>query len=291
MALSDLALTLLGELFRSEPDKPFFPIFDYFQRHGLADYAAATESTLYQHFRILIGGYLKKRLFHLRKSEQRQAEILKRRVKDILQPPDYVRLDDQSSLRKSIAKRKYMKDLRPDREPISREVLAETVRRAYVESSNRVNWCDRIFSEINDMKSVQNFLNINHLLESIVKVNGEALEEMCPQPASPDLRGIRGAVEEAVRNTVDWARENVLTAFVASGKISPVEANMYLRAVEQYLLDLGNCGETDKLPVYFREAMPDSEQGEYRERHKYPFRTVISKSADYFRSRLAEGMT
>jgi hypothetical protein len=291
LAVSDLALTLLGELFQSENGRPFFPVFEYFERHGMADHDAVSETMLCQHFKILLGGYLKKRLFQLRKSDQHQSETLKRRIKDILQLPDYVRFDDDSTGQISVAMAVHRNNLRSDKQPIQWKTLQETVNRAYTASSSRVNWCHNIFSDLNNNESVQNYLRMNLLLESMVTINEGALQEFCPKPAAPlppDLGGIKCTVREAVDEAVAWAKKEVLVEFVASGRVSSDDAKLYLLAVERYLLDLGNCGEADRLPVYFREVMPEGRHSEYLDRHRYPFKTVISRSADYFRSRLAE---
>lgn len=293
-AFSDLAVSLLAELFRSEPERPFAPIFDYFDRHNLADYQATDESELYRHFKVLICGFVKRQLFRLRKVENSQAEILKRRVKDILRSSEYVRLETDYEEPVKVARGESAQNLRENSPPLPVDRLREIVEKAYIDSLNRLEWCENIFRALDAEKDYQNAVGLNELLAIMVSVNAEALQELLPrpdEPSTPETEAMRSFLDDMIEQTVDWAEKNVIGDFAGKDRIKAAQARAYRRALENYLLDLCHCGETDSIPQYFREVMPPADRDCYLSRHKYMFERVISESVSYFTSRLKEQTT
>jgi len=293
-AYSDLATTLLGELFRSEPGRPFAPIFDYFDRHDVTDYQSVNDAELHRHFKTLICGFVKRQLFRLRKVENSQAEILKRRIKDILRSPQYIKLEADYEEPVKVAWRKSAQNLRENAPPAPSELLREVVERAYVESLSRSEWCENIFKALDAEEDYQKAVGLNELLAIIVSVNAEALQELLPrpdEPPTPETEAMRSFLDDLIEQTIGWAKKNVIDDFALQGRIEVPQARAYCRALENYLLDLCHSGETDSMPQYFREVMPPEERDCYLTRHKYMFERVISESIKYFTSRLKEQTT
>jgi len=293
-AYSDLATTLLGELFRSEPGRCFAPIFEYFGRHDVTDYQSVNSGELYRHFKTLICGYVKRQLFRLRKVENSQAETLKRRIKDILRSPEYIRLETDYEEPVKVARAKSAQDLRENAPPVAVDRLREIIEEAYINSLNRLEWCENIFRALDAEKDHQNAVGLNELLAIMVSVNAEALQELLPrpdEPASPETEAMRSFLDEMIEQTVDWAKKNVIGDFAVKGRLEATQARAYCRALENYLLDLCHCGETDSVPQYFREVMPPGERDCYQTQHKYMFERVISESVKYFTSHLKEQTT
>ncbi|UCD64248.1 MAG: hypothetical protein JSW34_02085 [Candidatus Zixiibacteriota bacterium] len=293
-AYSDLAVTLLGDLFRSQSRKPFAPVVDYFERHSLEEGRSVSDAELFRHFKTLICGYVKKQLFRLRKTENSQAENLKRRMKDILRPPTFIRIESGYNEPSRVALAKWRDNLRADAPPVSFDRLRQIVQRAYVQSLSRTEWCQKIFELLNAEDDTRNFVYLNDLLTIMVSTNAEALQEMLPplyRPASPETESMRRSVDCLVDQTVGWAEQNVIAEFILKGRLAACEGRAYCRALENYLLDLSYCGDTDSIPQYFREVTPADQHGSYLARHKYTFETVISASVKYFREKLKEKST
>lgn len=293
-AYSDLAVTLIGELFRSEPGRAFAPIFDYFERHHLTNFQSVSGAELYRHFKTLICGFVKRQLFRLRKVENSQAEILKRRIKDILRSREYIKIETDYDEPVKVASAKSAQNLRENAPPVPSERLREVVEQAYVESLSRSEWCENIFKVLDAEDDYENAVGLNELLALMVSVNAEALQELLPrpnEPVSPETQAMRNFLDGLIQRTVGWAEKNVIGDFALQGRIEISHARAYGRALENYLLDLCHSGETDSMPQYFREVMPPDEHNCYAKQHKYMFERVISESVKYFTGRLKEQTT
>jgi len=293
-ALSDTAYSLLGEFFQATPDERFPLIFDYFARHGMDDFEAAPAEDLYDHFRILLSGYIKKQMFRQRRTEHPQAEILKRRIKDILQPPEYLRFRHNPSNHVMVALVDRAADLREEAAPLPYPVMADMVQQAYYDAHTRTAWCSAVFGRLDLDRGHRNFLPLNDVLLAMVQVNATVLEEVVAGPAKsipPELGAALQAVDMVVCTTVAWTRESVVPRYVQRGRLTAAESEAYLRAVELYLLDLGYSGGTDPVPLYFREVMPKEAHAEYIKSYKYTFEAVMTSSTERFRELLARKIT
>jgi len=293
-ALSDLACTLLGEFFQTTSDEPFPLIFDYFSRHGVEDLEAVSAEDLYDHFRVLLAGFVKQQLFRRRKSENPQAEILKRRIKDILQPPDYLRFRPNPSSQMMVARADRSAGLRQEAAPLPYAVLRDLVQQAYYDTHTRTAWCLAVFARLDSECGHRNYLPLNDLLLAMVQVNATELEEVVPgpsEPLPPELGAAYQAVGRVINATVTWSRDHVVPQFVQRGRLAAVDTEAYMKAVELYLLDLAYSGGTDLLPRYFREVMPVESHAQYLKTHKYAFEAVIRGSTERFRELLAQEIT
>jgi hypothetical protein len=293
-ALSDLAFTLLGEFLASGPDQPYELIFDYYTRHGVGDFESTPAGDLYDHFRVLLSGYIKKQLFWRRKTENPQAEILKRRIKDILQPPAFERSRGNPGEHVMVSRGQREGTPRKNAPAIPFAALVTLVHETFLESNTRTAWCRAVFTALEGDTTYGDAVPLNELLLAMVQVNAGALEELVPQPTqpvSPEFGPAWQTVDRVVGETVMWARREAVPVFVKRGRLGAEDAEAYLDAVGLYLRDLGYCGDTDPIPQYFREVMPRGSQDRYIKHYKYTFEAVISSSADHFRERLAKEMT
>ncbi|MEZ5357698.1 MAG: hypothetical protein R3F48_02635 [Candidatus Zixiibacteriota bacterium] len=289
-AFSELALTLLGELFRCDQERPFAPVFDYYNRQGLPSAESMDDGELLVHTRTLVCGYLKKQLYRFRQMENRQAEVLKRRIKDILQPPLFIRIVVGSGQSPLIAMSQNG-NAQHSHAPVPLTVLREAVRNAYVFSKSRSEWCTGIFRLVDKELGYPCCIPLYDLIELMVAANTEALQELGPPPADPAqcvTESERISMDRLIQHVLDRVEREVLGGYLQKGRIQPEEATAYLQAAGNYLRDLGYCGDNDKIPKYFREVMPPEKHALYIPRHKHPFEMVIAKSVDYFRSGLKE---
>lgn len=293
-AYHDLACEILGEFFARRTDEPCGLVFDYFARHGVTDFETLPADELYIHFRVLLSGFVKKHLFHRRKTENPQAEILKRRVKDILGPPAFVRFRGNPSGHLMVARADREGRLRSHAPPLPQELVLDIAAQTFRESHTRTAWCRAVFERIDEELEYRNCVRLGDLLLAMVEVNAAALEEVVPQASatlSPELDAVQRTIECGVRETVAWASLEIIAPFVVRGRLQPDDRQAYLRAVEMYLLDLAFSGGTDPIPRYFREVMPAARHASYLADHKYTFEAVISRSVEHFRELLAGQVT
>lgn len=293
-ALSDLAITMLGEFMQSHPQRPFELIFDYFDRHEMSCVDDVPVEQILDQFRILLSGFVKKRLFRWRKTENPQAEILKRRIKDILQPPEYERYTDENGNRWMVALATGKSNSHGDGPIIPFDQLLILVQEAYLHSHTRTAWCHAVFAALERESAYRHALILSDLLLAMVEVNARELEEVAPcpsRPLSPEIGAVLQSVDRIIDATLIRMRQSPIASFYASGRITETEGEGLIAATRLYLMDLGYGGSTDSLPQYFRETMPVDEHERYIKRYKYVFESIVAAAVADFREQLARKMT
>ncbi len=292
--LSDLAIDILGEFFRSESDRPFAVIFDFYTRHGIIDFENTDPETLYSLFLILLKGFIRKELAALSGQEEPQIANLKRRFKDILRDPRYSSQILLSLNADIIYLQANAENLRTDAQPIYYQDLLSIAEQAYLDSKTRQEWCTEIFKIIDRSIDLQNFVRRSDLLRAVIAVNAKYSEieglNLSRFPL-PDIAILNEAAEKARAESLGKVRINVMSRFLEKGRITPAEADLFERAAERYLIDFGHDGSADSIPDYFREIMPESYQKEYLTRYKYVFENVISEAVEYFKEILRNDST
>ncbi|GAG16110.1 unnamed protein product, partial [marine sediment metagenome] len=216
-------------------------------------------------------------------------ENLKRRFKDILKDRKFRTLKLQGSASDSIHLQSHAGNLRLDQLPISHQLLTDIVDRAYTASRTRTEWCQNIFRQINEHTDHQNVVELNELIAAIVEINSKYIDTDGLRPTglpTPTESLTRKAIAEAIDHSLNWVKSNVLAQFAGKERLTAEESQLYLEASGHYLRDLGENGETDAIPDYFRHVMPESAHAGYLEKHKYLFETVINRAVEKFRERL-----
>ncbi len=289
-SLSDIAYDILADFLHGEKNRPFQIIFDYFERHKITHFDGVDLDLLYDHFTILLRGFIRKILYKNRKEQNPQAANLERRINDIIKDDRYdiVKQNDDSadyiflSHNKTNLRKNHRPLLLTDLLPIAYKSFGEK------ESNNRVDWVYHIFKELERAEEFQNFIKKYDLIRAMIYINESIveLESNWFSYISPtDTISLRGAVEEEKAKSFDYAMKTIKN-FVDKGKITGHEAELLLIATEKYLTDFAFDGQTDKIPTYFFEVMPDYDQRKYLKKYKYIFETVINTSLEDFKDRM-----
>jgi len=284
-AVDDLALDVLGSLFQSKPVRPFHVIFDYYRSFDLEEFDGEDEQKLWDLFEKLLRGHIHQELSRLKKNYGSQAEILKRRFKDILKDEAY------AGVMHGYTEFVHLKSTAPDfaLPIIPFEKLSIIVEDAFTRSSNRAGWCRFVFELLGGEAKYCSAIPRSDFLRAVVSVNAAFLE--IPEFAPRSLPGardgaIRNAVSEIQRQSLAYVAEDVIAPFVKKNRIKARDAERYLAACERYLEDFGHDGDTDAIPGYFREVMPQEYCDRYLDDFKYIFETVLQRAREDFSARL-----
>jgi hypothetical protein len=289
---NDLAIDILGTLFRNDEDRPFFVIFDHFDRLRLSDYDQADPCDLLFHLEGLLRGHVKQELSKLKMAYNSQIDNLKRRFKETLKTDEYRSLKIGGI--EHVFLRQYEDNLRQDRPAIPYEHLVRIAESAYQESTDRKTWCRKILASIWEASEYRNLVKQHELLMAVVAVNSWYIDldqSTSAKPTTPRQETIQSAVRSIIERTLTWTEKNIIQSFVDKGRISKDEASCLRLAVSRYLDDLGFHGETDPIPEYFRETMPETAHSIYLKKYKYVFETTIAKSLDHFRDNVKKEST
>jgi len=289
----DLAIDLLGTFLRSAKENPFPIVFDYFNKAGISDPDQADPDELHHHFTVLLRGHIRRQLSRLKTQQDPQIDHLKRRFKEILIVPRFGSMQGSGG-EKCLFLTQYRHDLRGDKSPLPYDELVQIVERAYLKSTSRTAWCLNIFELLNQATEYQRLVKKHELLAAIVSVNAKYIDADGLQPTGlPTAENalLMRDIEEAIAQTLAWLEESVLSTFVRKSRINADEAQRFSVASERYLSDLAHAGETDTIPQYFREVMPESEQTRYLKDYKHVFETTINNAVEDFKERLKKKTT
>jgi hypothetical protein len=294
--IHDLAIDTLGILLRCDGDRPFYTVFDYVKQRGIDNYESAEPESLYDVIVALLKGNIRQELARIRKQTDPQVENLKRRFKDILRTGPFGLADASGPGQTGFAySMKYRAHLRAGKKRISRDELAQVVREALKFSSSRQSWCETIFDLLNEMPQYQNLISKSDLLAVVVSVNREWMESDLEVSVftgeTPVGASVKASMSELIPVTLDWAESSLIARFVDSRKITKRESISLMAALEAYLTDLCEQGETDPLPVYFRENMPTDTHAKYLEEYKYVFETLVDKAVRELRNSASDEAT
>jgi hypothetical protein len=289
----DLTIDLLGAFLHSTKENPFPIVFDYFNKVGVSDPDQADPDDIYHHFTVLLRGHIRQQLSRLRAQQDPQLDHLKRRFKEILKDPRF------GSTQKSrgdeyLFLTQYSRDLRGDKSPLPYDGLVQVVERAYLKSRSRTAWCLNIFELLNKATEYQNLVKKSELLSAIISVNAKYADIDGLQPTHlppPENALLMRDIEEAISQTLAWLEESVLGTFVRKSRINSDEAERFRAAAEQYLSDLAHAVETDLIPQYFREVMPENCRHRYLKDYKHVFETTIKKAVENFKECLKKKTT
>ncbi len=289
-SLMDLAYDILGDFLHSGDNRPFYVIFDYFSRHKITDFDNTDLDILYDHFTILLRGFVRKILYKNRKEQNPQAANLERRIIDILKSDKYDIFKQNPDSAEYICLAKNKDRLRREYQPLLLADLLTIVYSVFSKEkcNNRIDWVNNIFSELEIATEFQNFIKKNDLIRAMIHINESFIEldGGSPFPFPHADSGInRRAIDEEKINSLEYA-EVMAKDYVGKGKITPHEAELILIAAEKYLTDFAFDGQTDKIPTYFFEIIPGCSQEKYLKKYKYIFEMIINKSRDDFIDRL-----
>ncbi len=293
-AIDNLAIDVLGAFLRSDGNRPYHVVFDYYERKGIADFRNADADKLYHLFTVLLRGYVRQSLSRLRKQEDPQVTNLKRRFGDILKGAEYDIITNPNDKLEYISLAENRSQLRQDKPLLPYDDLLRIVETACSESANCRQWCKAILAAIDSESEFANQVRKHELISAVVTVNARYVELDGFQPTAiptPKDSLIAAEIAGTRTETLDWLKIEVLPAFITRGRISEQTAGSFLTATERYLADLGDNGRVDAIPVYFREVMPEIDQKTYLNDYKYTFETIINKSVTDFRERLKKNPT
>lgn len=292
--LNDIACDILGCFFGTCQGERFHIIFDYFRRHGITDFANADGAELVKHNRILLRGFIQKKVTTLKDDIDPQIANLKRRISEILNGPPHAATIWPGENRKYVYLSANVGHLRENRPCLPREKLRELVLRAFYEAVNRTTWCARLFGLLEQETEYRNAVPLAWLKSEMITVNSEYVTAL-PYPDG-HLSGVPGdyirrRISAACEAALEWVEKTEAARFVQKGRLSSEDAPAVMKACRLWLEDLALSGEADSIPSYFFEIKPETGQEEYQSRYKYIMDTVTRRVLEELRRRLDDDST
>lgn len=286
--IRDLAIDTLGWLMQGSQDRPFYLIRDYFGSLDIGDLNTVEGEVLEKYYRILVYRHCKQQASRLAGERDPQIGALKRRFKEVLSEPEFMRSYEAGSHGVFLASHAgCLTDDKPEIDDIS---LLRLVAETFLHSRTRREWCHAILQGLSQFPEYSNRLSEHRLIAVVVRVNAEFAQLYSQLPSSsglpPDVMKVAevGAVVERV---MDIVNRGTLERFTASGRLTTREAQALLKALELYLGDLTNGGEADPIPVYFRETMPAETHSRYLQDYKYILETMVKEAVNRLRAELS----
>ncbi len=286
--LKDLAIDVLADFLESKPGRQFFVIFDYFRAHELLLPNRISDKELLARFAGLVRGFTRQKIWRIKNESDSQIANLKKSFGDIFKSRQYrIETDTANVQFISLASATIDENL-----PMVNMVeLDRIVLEAYCQTTPRTDWCRKVFELLAQIESVQQKIRKSDLLAMVIAVNTKAVD--LDQALSfgygtpiDDLFVEQILVERD--KTISSAAVKKLDKFVSGGRLSEDEKKCLLQAVTQYLTDLTESAQADKLTKYFRENMPDDAWNRYHKDYKYIFDSVVAKCLSEFRKRLRD---
>jgi hypothetical protein len=229
----------------------------------------------------------------IRRDADPQIEHLKRRFSDTLSKGEYESFTPKGS-RTTYVRLSSGANAERDKLPlITYEDLLEIVEVTYFNSKTRSQWCKNVFKEIDDRDDIRDCIKKHELLKAVIEVNLRYLRDealLPPQSPTPESELRRTIAHDVRRQTVTWVRMNVVMRFVEKNRIPEWTLDRFVLAADLYLQDLIDSSDVDKLPVYFREVMPEEEHEKYLRQYKHAFETTMNRADQNFRERLRNNL-
>jgi hypothetical protein len=288
--LGDLAIDLLGPILASSEGKPCSCLVEFLKKHGCEDFSKVDPEELYGVFTARVFYLVHEELRGLRRDADPQVENLKRRFGDILAGPEYSSRQDRRSRITYIALAETPIEKQLETPEITYEELEKVVDAAYRDSNTtRSDWCRKVLETLAARDDVRSSVKKHELVKAAVSVNIRYLRDeavLASGNSSPETEFAMVKAKEIRLQTLDWLKENVVQKFADKWRISEVAAVGFVKAANLYLQDFVYSAGNDKLPVYFRETMPEEEHRRYLQVYKHPFETTMKRAEEEFRSRL-----
>jgi len=289
-SLMDITYDILGDFLQTDNNCPFHIIFDYFKRHNITDFNSIDPNKLYDHFTILLRGFIRKTLYKNRKERFPQVANLERRINDIIKGNKFYIFKQNSESAEFVCLSINKEKLRRECQPLVLTELLGIVYSTFSNGStnNRVDWLNNIFAELEMATEFQNFIQKYDLIRAIVYVNDDFVEldgssfSAFPQP---DTMNLRREIDEKRLKSQEHSHE-IIKNYIDKGRISYQEGELFCAAVRRYLTDFAFDGQTDKIPAYFFEIFPGYSQEKYLKKYKYVFETIINTAREDFVKRL-----
>ena len=281
--LDALTNDILGELLASKVDRPFYQVFDYYQRHGLDIQDNYDVEKLYDHFKILVFGFTRKHLGHLKKEFDPQLDHLKRRFKDVLKGGEYQRINSDGNQELIGSSDQEFDNL--NKSPASYQDILEICNNTYVMEFSRSEWCRQIFKSLNGRSDIGHFVILSDLLRAVISVNLSHIQSQNHfGPSSSSIKNavIRDAALMCKKRALSHVKCDVLERFLKKQKLTQDTADKFFKAADIFLSDLIYNGSADKYPEYFRTVMPDDMHSDYLDKYKYEFETILNTVKEYF---------
>jgi len=291
-SIRDLAYGILGSLLRTERGKkPYHVVFDYFSGKGITDPRDTTTERLGNLMMALLWSHSRKEIHRIKTQEDPQKANLKRQLGVALDGLNYKTETIPGSSIEYVYLACNSDNLRLDCPMLSYEGLQRLAESAHLETRSRSQFCAAIFAELDSMTEVQNRLRRHELVSAVVSVVLRYMDTdgfQTPAQSTPEGDFDAATINQAREETIGWLTETVIREFVEKRRITREIGDRFVLAADQYLIDLSMHGNTDPIPQYFREGMPECEHTKYLETYKYVFETVISRAVEEFRRRLQD---
>jgi hypothetical protein len=211
-SLSDISYDVLGIFLKSKKDKPFFRIFDYYKRHNI-DFSETDGTELYNHFTILLRGFIRRKYKKIFRDENPALVNLERRIKDILKESQYGTLKHKGDPTEYFYHEKYKNNLRRHRRPLMMEDVLTIVEKSFRYKQTKKAWVREIFEELDNTEEFQNYIKKYDLIRAAKSVYENHVEldgvgSSCIPPADETL--LRNEVEKEKAKSLDYAKNIIM---------------------------------------------------------------------------------
>ena len=156
-SLSDISYDVLGIFLESKKGKPFFRIFDYYKRHNI-DFGKTDGMELYNHFTILLRGYIRRKYKKIFRDENPALANLERRIKDILKESEYETLKHKGDPSEYVYLLRGKNNPRRHRRPLMMEDVLIIVEKSFRYKQTKKAWVREIFEELDNAEEYQNHI-------------------------------------------------------------------------------------------------------------------------------------
>ncbi len=292
--ITDLACDVLGLILSSRRNRPFYRVFDYLQSSGIVELESVPADDLFDRFTIFLRRSIRQELSRLRKESDPQIENLKRRFKDILKSADFGREQPAGTSNCLVYSVSNENNLKLEKPSVPYDRLLRIAEETYMSSANRKRWCLAIFEELGNHEEYCNCIPEYQLLSAAVAVNACHAEidgGYQFRPLTQREYAVRQEIYRERAKTLSETTTDRIDYYVKKKSITTSEGDNLYRACALYLSDLCDGGSTAPLPTYFRESMPKETHTRFLKHYKNIFETIINKTVEDFRQRLANNPT
>lgn len=284
----DTANHLMGLMLGVKNGRQYGFILDYFETH-LPQISDPNQIDYFHLLTDFVRRFCPQYLNNLKKEENPQMAKLKRQIDRAISDTNLYCTDSNRFEGKSAAiwRSSNSKNLRTECDVVEYDHLLEIVEEAYyLDGSCHVpGWCANVFEILNCYTEFRNYIFLHQLKSAMVNIRFKIIDQsLIENSCSQSIRNrtLLLSAKNTASKTISYIHKQVIPRFVDKKRLTRLEADQFLKAVESYLDDQTNGCETASIPTYLRETELFTENQVYLKKYKYMFETVIEEAREKF---------
>lgn len=286
--IRETANYLMGLMLGVSTSRQYGYILTYFENH-LPHIADPNPIDYFHLLTDFVRRFCPQYLNKLKKEENPHMAKLKRQIDRAISDTNLYCTDSNRFKGKSAAiwRVSNSKNLRTECDVVEYDHLLEIVEQAYyLDGSYHVpGWCANVFEILNCYTEFRNYIFLHQLKSAMVNIrfkiiDQSLIENSCSQ--SIHNRTLLLSAKNAASKTISYIHKQAIPGFVDKKRLSKLEVDQFMKAVESYLADLCNGCETASIPTYLRETKLFTENQVYLKKYKYMFETLVDEARKRF---------